>query len=133
MSEPKALRTGKYALAAVLLLAALPVLADDLEGLVDPTAPLNMSVALSGVDSTDLGSMLLPQFERYELNSVLIRENDRIAVVNGQRLRVGEGIGTARVTRIDQNGVILEINGEPRVLALYGAPVKTLVAAGEEQ
>ncbi len=132
MSEPKALRTGKYALAAVLLLAALPVLADDLEGLVDPTAPLNMSMALSGVDSADLGSMQLPLFERYELNSVLIRENDRIAVVNGQRLRVGDAVASARVSRIDQDGVILEINGEPRVLALFGEPVKTLVA-GEEQ
>jgi len=115
----------------LLSLAAMPLLADDLEGLVDPTAPLNMSVTLVATDSGSAG-FSLPQFENFRLDSVLIRNEDRIAVVNGQRVRTGDYVGSARVTAINQAGVMLDVNGAPRILELYGAPVKTLVA-GEGQ
>jgi hypothetical protein len=114
---------------AGLLPASAVLAAEDLSGLVDPTAPLNMTVVL---DNVDRDSALLPLLESYTLNSVLIRNNDRVAVVNGQRARIGDRVGSARVSRIDQDGVVLVVNGETRVLSLYGEPVKTLVV-GEKQ
>lgn len=115
-------------LAAGLLPAAGLQAAADLDGLVDPTAPINVTVSLA---EQAAAIQLLPQLESYKLNSVLIRNGDRIAVVNGQRARIGDMVGAARVTRIDQNGVLLVVNGEVQTLALYGEPVKTPVAGGE--
>lgn len=130
MFELAATRVGASAPVWALLAAfgAGPALAaDDLAGLVDPTAPINLIVSLADQDS----GVVTPMFEIYRLNSVLIRDNDRIAVVNGQRARIGDMVGSARVSRIDNAGVVLVVNGESRELTLYGESVKTLVS-GEE-
>ena len=107
--------------------------AEDLIGLVDPTMPLNWSPSGSDADAAAMDGQLLSGVVSYKLNSVLIRNNDRLAVVNDQRVRVGDRVGTARVAVIDNDGVIIEINGETRSLALFGEPVKVLVAAGQAQ
>lgn len=112
---------------AAFVLAAACNAADDLEGLVDPTAPINASVPLEDAGETDAAGLALPLIERYTLNSVLIRNNDRIAVVNNQRVRVGDRIGAATVSSIDEDGVLLDIDGETTALGLYGKPVKTLI------
>lgn len=120
----------------LLLAAGSPMVchaAEDLTGLVDPTAPLHMSAPASGDAAPAAGGSLLSPGVSYQLNSVLIRSNDRLAVVNDQRVRVGDTVGTARVAAINNDGVILEINGETRSLALFGAPVKTLVPTGQTQ
>lgn len=119
--------------ATALLLAASCLGAEDLEGLVDPTAPINVSIALEDVGSVESATgAILSLFESYTLNSVLIRSNDRIAVINNQRARVGDRIGAAIVTSIDADGVWLDVDGEPKALSLYGESVKTLIT-GEEQ
>ncbi len=118
--------------AVLAVLALAPCLAADaLIGLVDPTRPLDFNAGMQDINDSD--AQVLSGFVSYRLNSVLIRPNDRIAVVNGQRVRIGDMLGAARVAGIDQDGVILDINGEATVLALYGEPVKTLVAAGHKQ
>lgn len=113
--------------AAALVLAATCHGAEDLAGLVDPTAPINVSIALEDVGSVDTDGAALPGYESYTLNSVLIRSADRIAVVNNQRVRVGDRVGAAIVSSIDAEGVLLDIDGELKVLSLFGEPVKTLI------
>lgn len=116
------------------LLACVCNAADEFDGLVDPTAPINFSAPQVSIDAgEEAGSgFALSFFESYKLNSVLIRSNDRVAVVNGQRARVGDWVGSARVASISNDRVVLDINGETRVLELYGAPVKSLVAREEQ-
>ncbi|MCP1728096.1 MSHA biogenesis protein MshK [Natronospira proteinivora] len=43
----------------------------------------------------------------WTLTSVLIAENRRLAVINGQVLRVGESVDGARLIRIDAGGVVI--------------------------
>ncbi len=109
------------------MLAVNCIGAEDLEGLVDPTAPINMSIALEDVGSVGIGDAAMPGFASYTLNSVLIRSADRIAVVNNQRVRVGDRVGAAIVNSIDAEGVLLDIDGELTPLSLFGEPVKTLI------
>lgn len=111
----------------MLTVAALPAgAAEDVESLRDPTRPLNF---MPGEESTGtLIEGLENVFSSFRLNSVLIRDQDRIAVINDQRVRVGDQVGRATVTGIDNTRVVLDVDGEARVLELYGAPVKTLVA-----
>lgn len=118
----------RLVIAAVMLpgLLSIPVWAagTDDELLVDPTAPL---FAPTG-DTT--GGELLPAlagFVRFELSSILIREDDRVAVVNAQRVRVGDSIGSARVTAIDPGSVTIRVDGEQQTLQLYRDSIKTLV------
>lgn len=112
---------------AMLMPAVIAVAAEDLAGLVDPTAPINVSIALEDVGSATNAEFMAPLPEGYTLNSVLIRSSGRIAVVNDQRVRVGDRVGAAIVSSIDAAGVVLDINGETTVLSLYGEPVKTLI------
>lgn len=115
--------------AAALVLSTAGLGAESLDGLVDPTAPINVNIALQDVASMkgDAFGFTLPVFESYILNSVLIRSNDRIAVVNNQRVRIGDKVGPAIVRSIDAAGVLLDVNGETQSLSLYGEPVKTLI------
>jgi hypothetical protein len=116
-------------IAAVLLPGLLSTVVraaslDD-ELLVDPTAPLFADAA-----PVTAGGNLLPVlagFVRYELSSILIREEDRVAVVNAQRVRVGDSIGSARVTAINPGSVTIRVDGEQQTLQLYRDSIKTLV------
>jgi hypothetical protein len=109
----------------VLVYVQAATLQDEL--LVDPTAPL---IPVAGADNTDSGinlNDLLTAFIGYELSSILIRENDRVAVINSQRVRVGERVGNARVTAIEPGSVTLNVDGELQTLQLYQKSIKTRV------
>ncbi len=101
---------------------------DDL--LTDPTAPLFPTAGM-GMDgegsSGNSASDYLSGSGGYRLSSILIREEDRVAVINNQRLRVGESIGNARVTAIEQGSVTLNVDGDVQTLELYANSIKTLV------
>ena len=122
----------KQALIVLVLLSVLVVYAvhaapaDD-EDLVDPTQPLVFGVPAA--QQEDKGSFfkdLQTAMQTYELNSVLIRSKDRIAVINKQRVRVGDMVGEAKVVNIEANSVTIEVNGISRELRLYNGSVKTL-------
>lgn len=105
------------------------------ELLVDPTQPLNLEMAIEaqGDNSGDGGGGfdLFGVFTSYELSSVLIRAGDRLAVVNGERVRVGDSVGAARITAIEADHVTLNVNGKIETLELYGDSIKTLVKGDE--
>lgn len=121
----------------VRVLLLLPALAahvaygaamDD-ELLVDPTAPLNMSVS-ADIEAGGNGILdldIFGAFTSYELSSVLIRAEDRIAVINDTRVRVGDTVGSATVASIEADHVTLNIDGEIETLQLYGNSIKTPV------
>lgn len=103
----------------------------------DPTVPLNIAFSDSdaGANSDDrsLIDMLSDfaglggAFVSYELNSVLIRAEDRIAVINGERVRVGDKVGSATVASIEADQVVLNVDGEMQTLRRYKNSIKTPV------
>lgn len=115
---------------SLLLLAALPcaILAasDDTQALPDPTRPVLYDFNAAAASGGLLGSFFATA-PTYTLGSVLIREQTRIAVINGKRVQVGDSVDGARVRRIEPDGVVLDQNGEQITLARYARPIKTLV------
>lgn len=93
----------------------------DLDTLVDPTAPLFLSTT-----SQPQGN-LFNLMSTYRVNSILIRPNTKVAVINSRQVREGETIGNAEVLQIDKNSVTLLVAGEEQVLELYGRSIKTLI------
>ena len=78
----------------------------------DPTKPLQQRQA----------SQQPAAITRYSLDSILVSDSRRIAVVNGASLAVGERVGNATVKRIARDRVLLEINGKTQTLVLDSAP-----------
>lgn len=92
----------------------------DGEELIDPTAPFLLDIENTGGQSL---ANAFARFTNYDLSSILIRENLRIAVINAQRVREGEFIGNARVVSIDEGEVTIDLDGQTRVLSLHGGTV----------
>lgn len=113
----------------VLLATVARAASPDDELLVDPTAPLFANTA--GDNSSGDLLQAFAGFVRFELSSILIREDDRVAVVNAQRVRVGDSIGSALVTAIDPGSVTIRVDGEQQTLQLYRDSIKTLVKGDE--
>lgn len=98
------------------------------EELSDPTRPLNLEMEEAQRFSEDLYEELQGvAVYNYKLSSVLIRAEDRFAVINDQRMRVGDSIGSATVIAIDTNSATLNVDGESKKLELFGGTVKTPV------
>lgn len=97
------------------------------EALFDPTTPLNYAVESEASAGFFLDGLPTP-LSSYKLTSVLIRSGDRIAIINDQRVRVGDSIGEAKVISIDSNSATIDVDAETKVLQLYTNTVRTLVA-----
>lgn len=52
------------------------------------------------------------------LHSVMIGEDNNVATINGQLVKVGDTVSGYRVERIDPNGVALASSGGPRFLPM---------------
>lgn len=116
-------RNAKWAagtLVAVLAFGSAGCLAAMVDGeeLIDPTAPFLLE--MEGVVAQPAAN-LLAGLGNYDVSSILIRSNVRIAVINSQRVREGEYIGNARVISIEESGVTLDLGGELRELKLHSA------------
>lgn len=83
---------------ALSLLLALPATAQTLS---DPTRP------------TPLGGerRAAPAQQTWTLNSTLVAEDRRIAIINGHAVGVGDTVSGARVVRVEQEAVWLEYQG----------------------
>jgi len=89
----------------------------DGEELIDPTAPFLLEMESAGGQPV---ANVFARFNNYDVSSILIRENLRIAVINSQRVREGELIGSARVVSIEEGEVTIDLDGQTRVLSLHG-------------
>lgn len=90
----------------------------DLDQLVDPTAPLSMNNTQPAVNLLSLQS-------NYRVNSILIRPNMKVAVINSRQVREGDLLGNAEVVRIDKRSVTLRLAGEEQVLELYARSIRS--------
>lgn len=55
---------------------------------------------------------------RYQLQQIRIADNGSSAVVNGELVREGDTVGSAKVLSISANEVVLKIKQKQRVLSL---------------
>ena len=81
----------------------------------DPTQPLGNVAAATTLEAD----------KRYELNSLLVSAQRRVAVINGQALHEGQvlaGSGQVRLKKITNNGVMLQQGNKTWELRL--SPIK---------
>lgn len=95
-----------------VLVSALMALPGQAESLRDPTEPPQPTRAPQPAQ---------PQLD-LSLDSILISDNRRVAVINGQSASTGDSVDNARVRRIEADRVLVEINGTTRTLRLETAP-----------
>ncbi|NNL68239.1 MAG: hypothetical protein HKP30_18465 [Myxococcales bacterium] len=110
---------------AVALLGALvPVaLAVPAAALEDPTQPPRTS-SHAGAEAP---------VSALALTAILGHGADRVAVIDGRRLRVGDGVGDATVARIERTLVELSGPDGPTTLTLFGPSVKAPAGSRKEQ
>ncbi|TCK16868.1 MSHA biogenesis protein MshK [Thiogranum longum] len=61
----------------------------------------------------------------WALQSIIFSNDRRIAIINGQRVKEGGRIGSARVARIENSHVVLKTRGRTLKLRLHPDLVKT--------
>jgi len=90
--------------AVALLLAVLPVAAQ--QGLGDPTRPTSLAEPAP--------ARAVQSGPRWRLQSTLVADTRRLAVINGRTVSQGDRIDGAVVREVRQEGVTLEV-GDQRV------------------
>lgn len=120
----------RYLLTVMLgLLVSSVTFADVIDGeeLVDPTRPIfvNRSSPVEDDAVLDMIRRVVPS--SYDVSFVRASSSAPMAVINDQRVTIGDTIGGATVVAIDRNGVTLSINSEERRISLFGTSVKTPV------
>ena len=119
----------KYFLLGLLLcLPGMDLLADVIDGeeFVDPTRPIFSRNSLEADDFVlDLIRDVLPS--SYEVTFVRAGNKSSLAIVNGQRVTVGDEIGGATVVSIDRGGVTLLVEEQETRVNLYGGSIKAPV------
>ena len=101
------------------------VAADVIDGeeLVDPTRPFTLSSASDSSLVQELIRNVVPA--SYDLSFIRASSSSPMAVINQQRVTVGDIIGGAEVIAIDRSGVTLLVGEEERRISLYDVSVKT--------
>ncbi|MGH8482089.1 MAG: general secretion pathway protein GspB [Nevskiaceae bacterium] len=98
------------ALALAMLAGAAAAAA---QGFGDPTRPTSMDDP-APVRRAESGP-------RWRLQSTLVAEDRRLAIVNGRTVRPGDRVDGATVREVRQDGVTLEVEGRRIELRLLGA------------
>jgi len=122
--------SNKIAFTALLIsscLASAVATAEVIDGeeLVDPTRPLMMAAARDDLDSSvsEMIRNVVPS--SYDVSFVRASSASPIAVINEQRVTIGDQIGGATVIAIDRSGVTLSINDEERRISVFDTSIKT--------
>ena len=104
----ESMRKTRIWVAACFLMAAVSVMA---ETLTDPTRPpMVLNPALSGVPAANAGPTL---------QSVLVSNGRRVAIISGKEVRVNGKFGESRVVRITDTEVVLRNGREVQTLKLF--------------
>lgn len=114
--------------ALTFLLVSTKTAAEIIDGeeLADPTVPLaELLIENEGIDLSSLFQNIVP--ENFELSFIRASTTNPMAVINEQRVTVGDLIGGATVTKISRSSVTLLIQDEERVIGLYDTSVKRAV------
>lgn len=112
----------------VLMLALpLPGIAEVIDGedFTDPTRPLFLgpaSGAASDIDVSAFISNVIPS--SWDVSFIRASGSAPMAVVNNERVTIGDSVGGAQVVEIDRNGVTLLINEEERRISIFDTAIK---------
>ena len=101
-------------LGLLLALVAMPLQAQ----LDDPTRPPDFSQAVTVDETTGAGGT------SWDLVSILVSPQRRIAIINGKTVHVGDTLSGAQVLDINTSGVMLRHQGEVVKLKLVPISVK---------
>jgi MSHA biogenesis protein MshK len=104
-------------LTVLLLLSGAQLVAAQLE---DPTRPPGFIGSANGNGSKQ------GQVATWEVSSILISEDRRLAVVNGKTVKQGDQVGNARVIRISPIAVTLRSSVETFTVKLLPAQIKSV-------
>lgn len=96
----------------------------DGEELVDPTRPLAVTRAQSSADDSVMNMIRSVVPSSFDVSFVRASSNSPMAVINDQRVTIGDVIGGATVVAIDRNSVTLSINDEERRISVFGTSIK---------
>lgn len=56
---------------------------------------------------------------RFVVNAIIVSNDRRVAIVNGQRVGVGGSVGNATVVSIQKQKLVLETNGKQMTIGLH--------------
>lgn len=101
---------------ALALMAALSAPAFGQEGLGDPTRPTSLSEPAEAKAQAAQGP-------RWRLQSTLVADDRRVAVINGRMVAQGERIEGATVLEVRTDGVTLQKDGQRLNLLLPGSGI----------
>ena len=103
------------------LIAVLALLAGHVwaQGLPDPTRPSTY------VDRSVLTEQRSEGMPGWDLRAIKTGNDSRIAIINGQLVRVGEEINSARVVEINSDSVVIEHRRSQIVLKVLAGNVKS--------
>ena len=102
---------SRLLLALVLLGGAAPVAG---QGLADPTRPTTLDEQTPVARRAEAGP-------RWRLQSTLVANERRFAIINGRSVGPGDRVDGAIVRDVRQDGVTLEVDGRRIELRLLGA------------
>ena len=96
------------------------------ENLPDPTRPPSepVAAAASGASAAVPSSAPL-------LQSVLISPRHKVAIINGETVKLGGMYGSAKVVKISEGGVVLNEGGSLQTLRLFPGVEKEMSRIGE--
>src|SRR5258706_8478563 len=96
--------------ATAFTLLALALSSAGAQGLSDPTRPPGSGSLESAGEA--------PQAAALQLQSILLSPQRKIAVINGQTVKIGERVGDATLLAISETGVVLKRGDEQQRLQL---------------
>ena len=99
------IRHSVYLICVFLLLNGLQAHAVESQTLRDPTRPLGHIVVQRNSAALNL-------------QAVLDHGNGKEAIISGQRVKVGDRIGKARIVKIEEKAVVYSVDGVNRRLSL---------------
>ena len=99
----------------------------DGEDLVDPTRPFAFTALGVDTDTGFLDRFVTAVPTSFEVTIVRASSSSPLAVVNNQRVTIGDSIGGALVIAIDRSGVTLLVNDEEIRVNLYNTNIKAPV------
>ena len=118
-------RQARAVLGIGLLLSSVSGYSIELADLKDPTKPL---ITPKKSDSNGLFGFefdrLQDVFTEYSVGSILIRENRKVAIVNGVQVQEGSSVEGAEVIAIDRNSVTLSINNKTQQVFMNKGSLK---------
>lgn len=118
------LRLTPYA--SLLTLCALAFGASAQDGLRDPTQPTALNERARASTSSVVAG------PRWRLQSTLIADDRRLAVINGKTLRVGDAVDRATLIEVRAEGVTLEYERVRMDILLLPASVRVKRAGGHQ-